>query len=119
MSAHLAPPNPRNTKAPPAMTVVYQHGDDQLENPVPQRNYRVVQNMAGIEIQELKEALAYAEYQLCKSQTEKEQLQKDTATQMFALKEKDDRIRQQEDEKDQLQREVDRQISKVDMAQKN
>ena len=72
--------------------------------------------MAGIEIQELKEALAYAEYQLCKSQTEKEQLQKDTATQMFALKEKDDRIRQQEDEKDHLQREIDRQVSKVDMA---
>ena len=67
MSAHHAPPNPRNSKAPQALTVVYQQEDEQLPNPVPQRNYRIVKNMTGIEIQELKDALAFSEYQLCKT----------------------------------------------------
>lgn len=46
--------------------------------------------MAGIEISELKDALAYAEYQLTKTQAEKESLQKDAATHMFTIKEKED-----------------------------
>jgi len=58
--------------------------------------------MAGIEIAELKDALAYAEYQLSKTQAEKETLQKDTATHMFTLKEKEDSLRKADQEKDAL-----------------
>jgi hypothetical protein len=41
---------------------------------VPQRNYKLIHNMAGIEISELKDALHYAEFQLAKSLREKEAL---------------------------------------------
>ena len=57
-----APPNPLKTKVPPALSVAFAG-----EDPVPARNYKVIQNMAGIEISELKDALAYAEYQLSKT----------------------------------------------------
>ena len=59
---NAAPPNPLRTKAPAAMTVAFSDAD-----PVPSRNYKIVQNLAGIEIAELKDALAYAEYQLSKT----------------------------------------------------
>lgn len=47
---------------------------------MPTRNYKVIQNMAGIEIAELRDALQYAEYQLAKTHAEKDQLQKNQAT---------------------------------------
>lgn len=54
--------HPMRQRAPPAMTVAFSKDD-----PVPARNYKVIQNMAGIEISELKDALAYAEFQLAKT----------------------------------------------------
>jgi hypothetical protein len=75
-----SPPNPLKQKAPQALTVAFTEGD-----PIPTRNYKVIQNMAGIEIAELRDALQYAEFQLAKTHAEKDQLQKNQATQMFVL----------------------------------
>ncbi len=57
-----------NSRAPPAIHVSVE-GET-----VPQRNYKLIHNMAGIEISELKDALHYAEFQLAKSLREKEAL---------------------------------------------
>jgi len=57
-----------NSRAPPALHVLVE-GDT-----VPQRNYKLIHNMAGVEIAELKDALHYAEFQLAKSLREKEAL---------------------------------------------
>jgi hypothetical protein len=69
-SPQAAPPttHPLKQKAPPALTIAFSEGD-----PIPARNYKVIQNMAGIEIAELKDALAYTEYQLSKAHADKEQ----------------------------------------------
>lgn len=75
--------------------------------------------MAGIEIAELKDALAYSEYQLSKTQAEKETLQKDAATHMFTIKEKEDMLKKVHNEKDELERDMQRQQTKVDMIEKN
>ena len=50
---------------------------------VPQRNYKLIQNMAGIEIAELKDALSYAEFQLAKNLRDKETLEKESTANMF------------------------------------
>ena len=99
MSAQVAaaPPNPLKQKAPSAMTVAFSEAD-----PVPHRNYKVIQNMAGIEIAELKDALAYAEYQLSKTHAEKDSLQKDQATHMFKVKDAEDNLRRAESDKESL-----------------
>jgi hypothetical protein len=81
MSAQVAAPpttHPLKQKAPTALTVAFSEGD-----PVPARNYKVIKNMAGIEIAELKDALAYTEYQLSKTHAEKETFQKEQATSIF------------------------------------
>lgn len=75
--------------------------------------------MAGIEIAELKDALAYAEYQLSKTHAEKDSLQKDQATHMFTVKDTEDRLRRAENEKESLQRDIQRQSTKVEMIEKN
>jgi hypothetical protein len=48
--------HPLRQKAPPALAVTLQ------EDTVVARNYKAIQNMAGIEIAELRDSLAYAEY---------------------------------------------------------
>ena len=60
--------NPLRQKAPPALAVTLQ------DDTVVARNYKAIQNMAGIEIAELRDSLAYAEYQYSKAIKEKEDL---------------------------------------------
>ena len=79
----------------------------------------MIQNMAGVEIAELKDALAFAEYQLAKTNQEKDSLQKEAASSMFQLKEAEDRLKKTEFVKDQLQRDLDRQHSKVETIERN
>ena len=67
---NTAPPNsihPLRQKAPIALSVAYADGQT-----VPARNYNLIQNLSGIEISELKDALAYAEHQLKVTQAEKD-----------------------------------------------
>jgi len=75
--------------------------------------------MAGIEIAELKDALSYTEYQLSKTHAEKDSLQKDQATNVFQLKDCEDRLRRAEEEKEALLRDLERQASKVEMIENN
>lgn len=62
--------HPLRQKAPPSLAITL-HDD-----PVLARNYKAIQNMAGIEIAELRDSLAYAEYQYSKSIKEMEDLEK-------------------------------------------
>ena len=50
---------------------------------VPTRNYKTMQNLAAIEIAELKDSLAYAEFQLAKNLKEKDRLEKETTAHNF------------------------------------
>lgn len=75
--------------------------------------------MAGIEIAELKDALDYAEYQLSKTHADKDQLQKDQATNVFQLKDCEDRLKRAEEDKEALMREIERQNNKVETIENN
>jgi hypothetical protein len=50
---------------------------------VPTRNYKTMQNVAAIEISELKDSLAYAEFQLAKNLREREKLEKEQTSHNF------------------------------------
>lgn len=73
---------------------------------VPQRNYKMIQNMAALEIGELKDSLAYAEFQLAKVVREKERLEKDQATHNFKMREVESNLSNAESDKNMLQREI-------------
>lgn len=75
--------------------------------------------MAGIEIAELKDALSFAEYQLAKVHSEKDEIQKNQTQNIFQLKDAQDKLRLAVSDKESLQREMDRQQTKVDMVEKN
>ena len=75
--------------------------------------------MAGIEIAELKDALSYAEYQLSKTHADKDQLQKDQATNVFQLRDCEDRLRKAEEEKEALMRDIERGHNKIEMIENN
>ena len=64
--------------------------------------------MAGVEIAELRDALAYAEFQLSKNIQEKEDLEKKQNSHMFVVKEVEDRLRKAENDKDALKRDLGR-----------
>lgn len=98
-------------KAPPSIHVAI---DGET---VPQRNYKIIQNMAGIEIAELREALQYAEFQLAKNMKEKETLEKEATIHTFQMKEAEDKFRGAENDKQELKREIDRAQEKVKMLE--
>ena len=50
-----------------------------MSDTVPERNYKMLRNVANVEIAELKDALSYAEYLLAKNMQEKEELMKKEA----------------------------------------
>ena len=62
--------------------------------------------MAGIEIAELRDSLAYAEYQYSKAIKEKEDLQKQQTSHTFVVKEIEDRLRKAENDKEALSRDL-------------
>ena len=64
--------------------------------------------MAGIEIAELRDSLAYAEYQYSKAIKEKEDLEKKQTGHTFVVKEIEDQLRNAENDKAALNREVKR-----------
>ena len=59
---------------------------------VPQRNYKTIQNLAALEIAELKDALAYAEFNLAKNIRDKEALAKEQTSHTFQVKEVESRL---------------------------
>lgn len=105
------PEHPLRTKVPASLHVQVE-GDT-----VPQRNYKTIQNLAAIEIAELKDALAYAEYQLAKNIKEKETLAKEQTSHTFQIKEVEDRLRGAEQDKEHLQRDISRMNEKFSLLE--
>ena len=106
-------PHPLRQKAPPALAVTLQ------DDPILTRNYKAIQNMAGVEIAELRDSLAYAEYQYSKALKEKEDLEKQQNSHMFVVKEIEDRLKRAENDKDALSRDVQRAEGKAKQMQSN
>ena len=73
---------------------------------IPQRNYKMIQNMASLEIAELKDSLAYAEFQLAKVVRDKERLEKDQTTHNFKMREVEGSLAGAENDKNMLKREI-------------
>lgn len=73
---------------------------------IPQRNYKMIQNMAALEIAELKDSLAYAEFQLAKVVRDKERLEKDQTTHNFKMREVEGSLAGAENDKNMLKREI-------------
>jgi predicted nuclease with TOPRIM domain len=105
--------HPLRQKAPPAIAVTLQ------DDTVVARNYKAIQNMAGIEIAELRDSLAYAEYQYSKAIKEKEELEKKQTSHTFVVKEIEDRLRKAENDKEALSRDVVRAEGKAKQIEMN
>ena len=63
-------------------------------------------NVASVEIGELKDALAYAEYLLAQNLTEKEALMKKDAEHNFEMKKVEDKLRETADQKKKAQQAI-------------
>jgi len=61
-----------------------------------EKNGKMMRNVAGVEIAELKDALKYAEYLLAKNMEEKEVLMRKQAEHQFVVKGLEDRLRDTE-----------------------
>ena len=77
------------------------HGDS-----VPAKNQKMFKNVASVEIGELKDALAYAEYLLAQNLTEKEALMKKDAEHNFEMKKVEDKLRETADQKKKAQQAI-------------
>ena len=64
-----------------------------MEDTVPGKNFKMMANVAHVEIAELKDALAYAEYLLAKNMQEKEELMTKEAEHQFVVKGIEDKYR--------------------------